>query len=119
MSIAINIGSEEPKALTEYYRALFGTPSMEGGGYASWDMEGSLITVGPHTEVKGKNDQPGRVMWSLLTQDAKADYERYKAAGAIVVRELYQDADAPQFTIATFADPDENYFQIVTHTPTG
>lgn len=113
MSVALNIGSEEPQVLIEYYRRLFGTPSMEGGGYASWMLDNNIITVGPHTEVRGKNDQPGRVMWSILVQDPNAEYERYKAAGARVVRELYQDKDAPQFWIATFADPDDNYFQIV------
>ena len=117
MGIAINIGSEHPTELIEYYRGLFGTPFIERGGYASWMFDGNLVTVGPHTDVKGKSDQPGRVMWSMQTDDATADYERYKAAGAIIVKELYQDADAPEFTIATFADPDDNYFQIVMHKP--
>jgi predicted enzyme related to lactoylglutathione lyase len=116
MSLALNIGSEDPKRLTDYYKKLFGEPAMEGGGYASWDMDGNLITVGPHDGVKGKNAHPGRVMWSILTPDAKSEYERLKAAGATVVRELYQDKDAPQFWIATFSDPDDNYFQIVTRT---
>ena len=103
------------KNLTDYYRKLFGEPAMEGGCYASWDFGGNLVTVGPHDEVTGKNAQPGRMFWSILTADATADFERYKAAGAIVVRDLYRDKDAPQFLIATFADPDNNYFQIVTH----
>lgn len=112
MGIALNIGSEEPKALIEYYRALLGEPAIERGGYASWDIAGSFITVGPHTDVKGKNAQPGRVMWSIMSSDITSDYERYKAAGANIVRELYRDPDAP-FLIATFSDPDGNYFQIV------
>jgi predicted enzyme related to lactoylglutathione lyase len=115
MSLAVNVGSDDPKSLTDYYRKLFGEPVMEGAGYASWEFDGDLITVGPHDEVTGKNPQPGRMFWSILTPDAKADFERYKAAGAIVVRDLYRDKDAPQFLIATFADPDNNYFQIVTH----
>ena len=87
---------------------------MEGAGYASWDFGGDLVTVGPHVDVTGKSVQPGRMFWSILVPDAKSDFERYKAAGAIVVRELYRDQDAPQFLIATFADPDNNYFQMVT-----
>jgi predicted enzyme related to lactoylglutathione lyase len=116
MSLALNIGSEDPKRLADYYKKLFGKPAMEGGGYASWDIDGSLITVGPHDEVKGKNAHPGRLLWSILTPDAKTEFARLKAAGATVVRELYQDKDAPQFWIATFSDPDDNYFQIVTRT---
>jgi predicted enzyme related to lactoylglutathione lyase len=115
MSLSLNIGSEQPSQLIAYYRALFGTPFIERGGYASWMLDGNLITVGPHTEVRGKNPFPGRVMWSLMSTDIKADYERYTAAGARVIRELYQDPDAP-FMIATFADPDDNYFQLVAQT---
>ena len=116
MGIALNIGSEDPKQLADYYKKLFGAPMMEGGGYTTWDIDGSLITIGPHDQVTGKNAHPGRVMWSIMSPDAKADFERYKKAGATVVRDLYQDADAPQFWIATFSDPDDNYFQIVTRT---
>ena len=114
MSLALNIGSDDPDRLIEYYKNLFGKPFMEQGGYASWEIGGGLITIGPHDEVSGKNTQPGRLLLSIMSPDAKADFERYKAAGAVVVRELYQDKDAPQFWIATFADPDNNYFQIVT-----
>jgi predicted enzyme related to lactoylglutathione lyase len=113
MSIGINIGSGDPKRLVDYYTKLFGAPLFEGAGYASWQVADGLVTVGPHDEVEGRNTQPGRVMWNILTLDAKSDFERYKAAGAIVVRDLYQDADAPEFWIATFSDPDDNYFQIV------
>jgi predicted enzyme related to lactoylglutathione lyase len=115
MSLGINIGSDDPKTLTDYYKKLFGPPAMESAGYASWFFGEDLVTVGPHDEVSGKNTQPGRMFWSILTQDAKSDFEKYKAAGAIVVRDLYRDQDAPQFLIATFADPDNNYFQIVTN----
>ena len=113
MAMAVNIGSDQPERLSDYYKKLFNEPLIEQGGYTSWLIDGNMITVGPHDEVTGKNPQPGRVVWSLLSSDVEADYERYVAAGASVVRELYQDADAPQFWIATFADPDDNYFQIV------
>src|SRR4029453_6888917 len=102
MSIALNIGSENPKPLAEYYTRLFGAPAMEGGGYTSWQIADTLITVGPHDDVRGKNTHPGRLIWSVLTPDVEGDFERYRAAGATVVRELYQDKDAPQFWIATF-----------------
>jgi predicted enzyme related to lactoylglutathione lyase len=43
-----------------------------------------------------------------------------KAAGAIVVREPYTFDDIPEATnvwIATLADPDDNYFQLMTPMP--
>ena len=44
----------------------------------------------------------------------QGDFERFKAAGATVVREPYGFEEAPGSLIATFADPDGNYFQLQT-----
>ena len=44
----------------------------------------------------------------------KGDFDRFKAAGATVIREPYNFPEAPDSWIATFADPDDNYFQLVT-----
>jgi predicted enzyme related to lactoylglutathione lyase len=43
----------------------------------------------------------------------KGDFERLKAAGATVIREPYSFDQAPGAWIATFADLDDNYFQLV------
>ena len=42
----------------------------------------------------------------------KGDFERFKAAGATVVAEPYVFEDVPG-RIATFEDPDGNYFQLM------
>jgi predicted enzyme related to lactoylglutathione lyase len=114
----ILIGSEDPQRLVAYYSALFGAPVFEGEGFASWVIGTGNVSVGPHSEVKGKSAHPGRVIWNIESDDVKADYERFKAAGAIVIAEPYQFemGEAPEGTvapwIATFADPDDNYFQL-------
>ena len=112
----ILIGSENPQALVDYYTRLFGKPGMEEGGYAGWQIGTGFIAVGPHTEVTGKNPQPGRLLWNIESQDVAADFDRFKAAGAIVVREPYNPAGpgGVDMLIATFADPDDNYFQLQT-----
>ena len=108
------IGSEDPQRLVDYYSKLFGKPTFEDNGYAGWQVGSGWVTVGPHDEVKGKNTHPGRLLWNLESTDVKADFERLKAAGAIVVREPYvMGEDANQGTIATFSDPDDNYFQLM------
>ena len=110
----ILIGSEDPQRLVEYYSKLFGAPQYEDGGYAGWQLGEGSLSVGPHSEVSGKNAHPGRILLNLETSDVRADAERLKAAGAIVIREPYRMDDWPQDTfVATFADPDENYFQLV------
>jgi predicted enzyme related to lactoylglutathione lyase len=113
---SILIGSEDPQRLVDYYSKLFGEPTMAEGGYTGWQLGSGFFTVGPHSEVHGKNPQPGRLIWNIESADVKADFERFKAAGATVIAEPYGFEDAPgaeDASIATFADPDDNYFQLM------
>ena len=109
----ILIGSEEPQRLAAYYTKLFGKPGWDEGGYTGWQVGTGGITVGPHDQVKGKNAHPGRLIWNMESSDVKGDFERLKAAGATIVREPYTFEQASEVWIATFSDPDDNYFQLV------
>jgi predicted enzyme related to lactoylglutathione lyase len=115
---SILIGSEDPKRLADFYSRLLGKPTMEDSGYTGWQLGSGWVTVGPHDQVTGKNSQPGRLIWNIESADVKGDFERFKAAGATVVREPYdpgmgQEGQEEQGLIATFADPDDNYFQLM------
>jgi predicted enzyme related to lactoylglutathione lyase len=109
----ILIGSEDPQRLTAYYAKLFGKPGWEDGDFSGWRIGGGWLSVGPHDQVKGSNTQPGRVIWNVETPDVQGDFERLKAAGATVVQEPYRPGEAPEAWITTFADPDDNYFQLI------
>ena len=110
---SILIGSADPHRLADYYTRLFGTPGWNEGGYSGWQIGTGFVTVGPHDQVSGSNTQPGRVIWNIESTDVKGDFERLKAAGATVVREPYQPGEATDAWIATFSDPDNNYFQLM------
>lgn len=110
---SILIGSEDSQRLTDYYAGLFGKPVWEEGGFTGWQIGSGWITVGPHDQVKGKNAHPGRVIWNIETSDVKGEFERLRGAGATVVQKPYQPGGAPEMWIATFSDPDDNYFQLV------
>lgn len=109
----ILIGSEDPGRLAAFYTGLFGKPVMEDSGYTSWQLGTGWLTVGGHDQVSGKSTHPGRVIWNLETADVRAEFERLKAAGATVVQEPYNPGGPPEMLVATFADPDDNYFQLV------
>ena len=111
----ILIGSEDPQRLVEYYTKVLGEPAMSDGDYTGWAIGSGFIAVGPHSEVHGKNAAPGRLIWNITTPDVKGTFDRFVAAGAIVVREPYgfEEGDTSA-EIATFADPDDNYFQLMT-----
>jgi predicted enzyme related to lactoylglutathione lyase len=110
----ILIGSEDPQRLTDYYTKLFGEPTWNDGGYTGWLIGSGAVSVGPHDQVHGKNAHPGRIIWNIESTDVQADFDRFKAGGAIVIREPYTFEQAPGSWIATFADPDDNYFQLMT-----
>ena len=53
-------------------------------------------------------------------EGAFAEFARVKELGASVVREPYRpggDGDAPEMWLATFEDPDGNYFQLASPMP--
>jgi predicted enzyme related to lactoylglutathione lyase len=110
---SILIGSEDPQRLVDYYAKLFGEPAMSEGGYTGWQIGSGFVTVGPHDQVHGRNPQPGRIIWNIETADVRAEFERLVAAGAIVVREPYGFEGNATDLIATLADPDDNYFQLM------
>ena len=117
---SILIGSEDPKSLADYYTKLFGEPGWNENGYIGWQIGNGGITVGPHDQVKGKNREPGRIIWNIETADVKGEFERFKAAGATVVQEPYDPGaggDQSGMSIATFSDPDGNYFQLMSPMP--
>ena len=117
---SILIGSEDPKRLAEYYTKLFGAPGWDQDGYVGWQLGAGFLTVGPHDRVKGRNESPGRILWNLETPDVRGEFARMKEAGASVVQEPYTPDgmdDAGEGLIATFEDPDGNYFQLMSPMP--
>jgi predicted enzyme related to lactoylglutathione lyase len=109
------IGSSNPRALSAFYAKVFGRPAdmseEEGEGYSGWQFGDSFFTVGPHSEIKGKAKEPQRVILNFETAEVKEEFERIKSAGAEVIKEPYELEGA---WIATFADPEGNYFQLMT-----
>jgi predicted enzyme related to lactoylglutathione lyase len=110
---SILIGSDDPQRLVDYYTRLFGPPTMSDSSYTGWLIGSGFVAIGPHSEVHGKNAAPGRLMWNIQASDVRGEFERLKAAGAIVVRAPYELEGAPGSAIATLADPDDNYFQLM------
>ena len=111
----IMIGTQDPQALADFYTKVLGQPSMSDGGWVGYKVGNTFLTIGPHSEVKGKNQSPGRIMMMFESSDIKNEFKRIKDLGTEVIAEPYQPSkDQPEMWIATFADPDGNYFQLAT-----
>jgi predicted enzyme related to lactoylglutathione lyase len=111
---SILIGTDNPQRLFDYYTTLFGEPAYKDDSYHSWQLGSGNVSVGAHSEVHGKSAMPGRMIWNIETSDVQGEFARLKAAGAIVIREPYTFEGMPGSWIATLADPDDNYFQLMT-----
>lgn len=115
---AVLLFSEDPKKLAAFYREKVGlkqTMEMEigeGEDAIAFEMAGSAnVYIIHHSKVSGKNTQPERMMFNLEVDDIEAEFDRMKAAGVPVIAETYHVEGYG--LIATFEDPDGNYFQFV------
>lgn len=105
--------SEKPKELVEFYKkVLISDPAWEDGDWSGFKIGQGMIMIGPHDKVHGKNETPERMMFNFETDDVEGDFERIKELGATVIQEPYHPGEAAEMSIATFADPDGNYFQL-------
>ena len=113
----ILIGSEDPAKLADYYEKVLGAERQSDDAYTAFQFGDAWISIGPHSEVHGRNADPGRLIWNLEAADVRREFERMRDAGAAVVREPYTPEGTPpdmgEFLIATFEDPDGNYFQLM------
>ena len=111
----VMIGSEDPETLSAFYAKVLGEPGFNDGSYVGWQAGASMLVIGPHSEVKGTNDTPGRIILNFETAEFEAEVERTKGVGAAVEKEPYRPGEEEgDFWLVTFRDPDGNLFQLAT-----
>jgi len=111
---SVMIGTKQLKALASFYEKVIGKPADmvdSENGFYGWQVGSAFLSVLEHSEMGGSAKNPGRVMFNFETPQVKEEFERIKAIGAAVVRAPYEMGGG---WIATLADPDGNYFQLVT-----
>lgn len=110
---SVMIGTKQPHALAAFYERVLGKPAEmadEENGFWGWQVGSTFLGILNHSEMDGSTKDPGRVMINFETPQVKEEFERIREAGATVVREPY---DMGGSLIATLADPDGNYFQLM------
>ncbi len=115
---SIMLGSEHPRKLADFYTEVLGAPnpewSDEANGWFGFQAGNGGLVIGPHSEVKGKSPQPGRIMLNFSTSEVRGEFERLRALGAEVIAEPYEPGGGAGMLMCTFADPDGNFFQLLT-----
>ncbi len=111
---SVMIGTKQPVTMAAFYEKLLGRPADmvdQGSGFWGWQVGSVNISVLEHSEMGGNTKDPGRVMFNFETSQVKEEFERIKSLGGTVIRAPYEIGGG---WIATLADPDGNYFQLVT-----
>ena len=110
----VMLGTEDAKKLSDFYTSILGQPAWNEGEWFGYSV-GGMIMIGPHSEVKGTNQVPGRIMIIFETESLQDDFVKIRDLGATVVAEPYQPSkEDAEMWLATFSDPDGNYFQLAT-----
>ena len=110
---SIMIGTKQPKVLAAFYEKIIGKPAEMvdlKNGFWGWQVGTTYFSILDHSEMGGRSKDPGRVMLNFETPQVKEEFKRIKALGGIVIKEPYEMEGG---WIATLADPDGNYFQLV------
>lgn len=114
----ILLSTEDPKKLAEFYRDVVGLEIKEEyegeGGVMGYEMDvksGSGLFINAHDKVKGKNKEPERIIINLEVDDIEKESAILKEKKAKQIQEVYHVEGYG--LIATFEDPDGNYFQFV------
>ncbi len=111
---SIMLGTMQTKAMVSFYEGVIGKPADmvdRENGFYGWQVGSSYFSVLEQSQMAGKTKDPGRVLMNFETAQVKEEFERIKALGAEVIRAPYQMGNS---WLATLADPDGNYFQLVT-----
>ena len=108
---SVMLGTTNPKRLSEFYREVLDKEAdWTDGDWSGWQIGNTHLTIGEHSEVKGKAKEPQRVILNFETKQVKREFKRIKDLGAEVIKEPYEMGGG---WIATLADPDGNYFQLL------
>ena len=108
------IGTKQVKVLSAFYEKVIGKPADmvdPDNGFWGWQVGSAFMGILEHSEMGGSTKDPGRLIFNFETPQVKEEFERIKAVGATVIKEPYEMG---QGWIATLADPDGNYFQLMT-----
>ncbi len=110
---SVMIGTKQFEALAAFYeKVLEKPPDMvePESGFVGWQVGSTYLGLLEHSEMGGSTKDPGRVMLNFETPQVQEEFDRIKALGGAVIHAPYPMGEG---LIATLADPDGNYFQLM------
>jgi predicted enzyme related to lactoylglutathione lyase len=114
-SFNINLTSDDPRRLIEFYRDVVQLPLNEQMGEGAFDVGGAALLIDGHSEVSGRAKEPARVLINFFVDDLAAEQQRLEQRGVQFIRTAGREYWGG--VISTFLDPDGNYLQLIEFRP--
>jgi len=114
--ISIQLASDNPKRMLEFYRDIVGLPVVNDmGDHALQLGPGAVLFLVDHSEVRGSNANPARAIIDLHVNDLDAQQARLESAGVKFLRS--KGVEYWGGVTSTFEDPDGNRIQMIEFRP--
>ena len=108
------VSSDQPKKMIAFYTKVFErNPDWAEDKWAGFQVGSGFFSIGPHDKIKGTAKQPERILVNFETTEVSREFDRIQKLGATVIAKPYEMEGMKGMWIATFADPDGNYFQLM------
>ena len=114
-TLLVNVTSEQPEALSKFYREVVGLPVNTDMGESAFLVGGSTFIIDGHGETHGLTKEPARWLINFFVDDLAAEQACLEAQGVPFIRTAGQEPWGG--SISTFTDPDGNYIQLVEYKP--
>lgn len=113
--VSLHINTDRPQELGQFYQKVLGLePAWSSETTTGFMVNGFRLEIGGHDQVSGRNQTPARHFFDIMVGDVRAEFERMVELGATAVQPPYEFAEENmKLVIATLADPDGNYFQLI------
>jgi predicted enzyme related to lactoylglutathione lyase len=120
--VMLNTTNERWPAMRRFYVEVLGlSPRTDRDGFVSFQWgappHDCRLTVTVHSEVPGPTTDPARFLLNLGVDDIEPVARRITAAGGTFLRPPSQEPWGGY--VATLADPDGNYVQLMQPAPPG
>ena len=115
---SVMLNSSDYQKLADFYgEVLQKKPDMEDKEHSAigYLAGNCFLSVCSHDKIHGKSQNPERIIFFFETDEVENEFNRIKnIPGASVIKEPYKINGSADMGIATLADPDGNYLQLVT-----
>ena len=112
------IWTEDLQKLLTFYRDILGfSPHSVRPNFVAFKWGDMRLSIGEHSEVRGRTSDPYRIMVNLAVQDIHAQYRRLSDKGVEFIRPPEKEHWGGW--VCTFSDPDGNVLQLLQQPPHG